>query len=121
MSIAGVTTAIFAPAAEWFYVVFALFGGSIAGSILSGSMIALEFSTPERRPTYIGLNSTANGITSGIAPIIGGFLAGLLGFKSMFTITAAFGVIGFILLHWWVQEPRKAAAFDRLKSAELTE
>ena len=102
----AVGLACLAPVPEWFYGIFALYGANIAGSILSGIMIVFEFSAPEIRPTYIGLNSTVIGIIAGIAPLIGGLLASTVGYQVLFAGTSVVGLMGFAMLHWWVKDPR---------------
>lgn len=96
-----------APAPVWFYVVFALIGASTAGFMLSGIMITFEFSAPDVRPTYIGLNNTVVGVAAGIAPLIGGWLAGAIGYHTLFAVAFVIGMVGLALLHWSVREPRQ--------------
>ena len=38
-----------------------------------------------------------------------GFLAGVAGYKAMFAVSAACGVVGWLLLRFSVREPRQAA------------
>jgi MFS family permease len=102
-----------APAPAWFHAVFALVGAATAGFMLSGIMITFEFTTPDMRPTYIGLSNTVNGVASAIAPLIGGWIAGAIGYQELFGLAAAFGLAGFSLLHWWVREPREARKAKR--------
>jgi len=104
---AAVGLALLAPDPAWFYLVFALTGGSIAGYILSGVSIAFEFSPAEVRPTYIGLNNTINGVASIAAPLAGALIAGALGYPWLFAVTVVIGVLGFALMRWWVREPRE--------------
>jgi len=106
----AVGLASLAPAPGYFHVVFALIGASAAGMYMSGTMIAFEFSTPDVRPTYIGLNNTVTGVASGLAPILGGCLAGLLGYRALFAIACAIGIAGLAMLRWTVQDPRRASA-----------
>ncbi len=102
-----------APVPAWFYLVFVFSGASYAGFYLSGTMIAFEFSSPAVRPTYIGLNNTVTGIVAAIAPVIGGWLAGMVGYRALFAMAFAFGLVGFGLLHWTVREPRRARTEDQ--------
>jgi MFS family permease len=97
-----------APAPAWFYVVFALNGAAFAGLMLSGIVIAFEFGPPDVRPTYIGLNNTVYGVVASVAPILGGWLAGAVGYRPLFAIAFAVGLAGFALLRWSVHEPRYA-------------
>jgi MFS family permease len=106
----AVGLASLAPAPAWFYAVFALIGASTAGFMLSGMMIAFEFSSPDMRPTYIGLNNTVGGVAAAIAPLIGGWLAGAMGYRVLFFVAFAIGLAGFAILRWWVREPRQSHA-----------
>jgi len=99
--------AYLAPESFWFYIVFALVGVSNAGFMLSGIMIVFEFTTPERRPTYIGLNNTVIGVFSAVMPMIGGWLAKDYDYPTMFAIALIFGIIALVLLRFWVREPRQ--------------
>ena len=104
----AVGLASLAPAPIWFHIVFALVGASTAGFFLSGMMIAFEFSTPDVRPTYIGLNNTVSGVAAGVAPLIGGWLAGAIGYRVLFVVAFVVELTGLALLRWSVQEPRQA-------------
>lgn len=95
-----------APAAIWFFPIFFLRGAALAASTISGTSIVMEFSRPEDRPTYIGLANSIPGFAGSIAPLIGGWLAGLSGYPLTFIISAAAGLGSFIVLHWMVREPR---------------
>jgi MFS family permease len=106
-----------APAPAWFYVVFALTGASFAGFMLSGIMIVFEFSTPDVRPTYIGLNNTVSGVAAGLAPLLGGWLAGAVGYRGLFAVAFAIGLAGFALLRWAVREPRRAGLVASVEEA----
>jgi MFS family permease len=110
----AVGLASLAPAPAWFHAVFALSGASTAGFILSGIMIVFEFSPPDVRPTYIGLNNTVRGVAAGVAPIVGGWLAGTMGYRMLFAVAFAIGLAGFALLRWSVREPRQASATLRV-------
>lgn len=104
----AVGLAALAPAPAWFYAVFALAGAQTAGYLLSGLMIALEFCPEPQRPTYIGLNNTIRGVAYGMAPLLGGWIAGTAGYPPLFGAAAVVSIVALGLLHWWVHEPRKA-------------
>jgi MFS family permease len=103
----AVGLASLAPTPAWFHAAFALLGASAAGSFLSGTMIAFEFSAPDVRPTYIGLNNTVTGIASGLAPLLGAWLASAAGYRPLFAAAFVVGLAGLALLHWSVREPRR--------------
>ena len=94
-----------APAPEWYYAVFFLFGLYLGAIIVSGILVVLEFSAPERRPTYVGLANTSVGVVGALAPLLGAAIAGL-SYPLLFAASAAASLMGFILMRWWVREPR---------------
>lgn len=107
LGVLSVGVASLAPSSVWFLLVFAFAGASNAGVILSGIMIVFEFSAPEIRPTYIGLNNTLVGIAAAATPLIGAWLASTMGYQAFFVVTVAIGLVGYFLLRWTVREPRK--------------
>jgi MFS family permease len=96
---------ILAPIPEWFYLVFVLRGASAAGFMLA-ILFVFEFTTPEQRPTYIGLSNTISGISSGIAPILGGWLAAVSGYHWLFLAAIIASIVGYALMQWFVKDPR---------------
>ena len=107
--VVAVAVALLARGPAWYYAVFALTGASFAGSYQSGVMIGMEFSSPEERPTFIGLNSTVAGVAAGVAPMLGGWLAAAFGYQALFIVTIGVAIGGLASLHWLVQEPRQHA------------
>jgi MFS family permease len=99
--------AIFAPSPWWFFPIFFLRGAVNAGTFISGISIVYEFSDAENRPTYIGLANTIPGVAGSLAPLIGGWLAGVMGYRSMFILSAIIGAVSWVLLRFSVREPRK--------------
>jgi MFS family permease len=102
----AVALALIAPDPGWFYLVFILVGGSVAGYILAGISITFEFSQPQDRPTYIGLNNTINGVAYVIAPLLGALIAEYVGYRWLFGVALVIGLFGFAMMHFWVREPR---------------
>jgi MFS family permease len=95
------------PSPDAYYVVFVLLGYSMGANIVSGILITLEFSTPDRRPTYIGIGNTAVGIASAIAPLVGGWIA-MLGYGPLFAVGAAITGLALLMLRYAVSDPRAA-------------
>ncbi len=104
--------AIVAPGPLWFYPIFFLRGAVNAGTFISGISIVYEFTSAENRPTYIGLANTLPGVTSALAPLIGGWLAGAAGYQPMFVLALAIGSGCWALLRFTVREPRQAGALN---------
>lgn len=98
--------AILAPSPFWFYFGFVAAGASSAAELVAGLMILLEFCGPDDRPTYVGLGNTTTGIFTGAAPLLGGLFATVFGYRPVFLISLCLTLAAWILLHWWVREPR---------------
>ena len=81
-------------------------GIGIESGACAGIAIAFEFSPPDVRPTYIGLNNTINGIAAIVAPIVGAVLASVAGYRALFVVAIVVSSIGIVMMRWWVQEPR---------------
>jgi MFS family permease len=99
------TLAWLAPSPEWFQVVFFLLGINLSAVLVSGILVVLEFSEPQRRPTYVGMANTAVGLVSVVAPLLGAWLAGI-GYSWLFAASAATSLVALVAMRWWVQEPR---------------
>jgi MFS family permease len=101
----GYALALLAPGDSWYYAVFLFLGIAIGIQIVSGILITMEFSAPEQRPTYVGVANTVVGVGSSIAPLLGGLLA-TVSYSGLFAVGVVINVIGLILMHWYVREPR---------------
>ncbi len=95
-----------APAPGWYFGVFALLGIHGGAIVVSGILMVMEFSAPEKRPTYVGLTNTVVGLFSATAPLLGAGLASI-GYRWLFAASALVGMVAFGLMRWWVQEPRR--------------
>ena len=109
VQVIGFATAWLTPAAAGMYAVFACLGFAVGVNIVSGILIALEFSEPARRPTYAGIANTTVGITGGCAPLIGGWIAGY-SYSWLFATSVMLGVIAIALLAFTVTDPRHKVA-----------
>jgi MFS family permease len=107
LSALSLLLAIAAPFPGWFFPIFFLRGAVSAGTFISAISIVYEFTSPENRPTYIGLANTIPGVAGAIAPLIGGWLASVAGYQVMFVLSALVGAAGWTLLHFAVREPRR--------------
>ena len=102
----GFTLAWLAPDPTWYYAVFFLLGMLSGAILVSGILIVMEFSGPERRPTYVGIANTGVGMVGVVAPLLGTVLA-RAGYGLLFAASAACYLATLILFHWWVREPRR--------------
>ncbi|OGN94827.1 MAG: hypothetical protein A2Z71_04660 [Chloroflexi bacterium RBG_13_50_21] len=107
LSVLSLGLAIIAPSPLWFFPIFFLRGAVTAGTIISGISIVYEFTDAESRATYIGLANTVPGVAGAIAPLIGGWLVGVISYQAMFILSAIIGTISWMLLRFAVREPRK--------------
>ena len=87
-------------------IAFVLLGTALAAERISHLNIVLEFALPEDQPTYIGLTNTLLAPVVFLAPIIGGWAAGI-SYQTLFALMMVCGLIGGLLLLIWVKEPRK--------------
>lgn len=87
-------------------VTFVFLGSFLAADQTSALNIILESCAPDERPTYVGLTNTVLAPILIGAPILGGWMAGALGFRAMFIAALAFGVVSLVLMVFWVKEPR---------------
>lgn len=107
ISILSLVLAFLAPSPFWFYIILFLRGATSAGTFISGISIVYEFTDADNRPTYIGLANTIPGIAGGIAPLFGGWLAGVTSYKAMFITAAVIAMVSIVLLAFTVRDPRK--------------
>jgi MFS family permease len=92
-------------------VTFALAGCSNAAVQVSTMYIAMEFAPPAQRPTYIALGSTIVAPTTIVAPLLGGWLAGTVGYPTLFLVALAPTLAGLAYLRLAVHEPRRQATW----------
>ena len=95
----------------WMFVVFVLLGVNLGAVLVSGILVTLEFSEPQRRPTYVGLANTAVGLVSIVAPLLGAVLAGI-DYGWVFGLSVLVNLAALIAMRWWVREPRWAPAMQ---------
>lgn len=93
----------------WIYAVFFLLGVNSGAVLVSGILVALEFSEPQRRPTYAGMANTVTGVASTVAPLLGAWLAGI-DYGWLFAVSSAVNLAALAAMRWWVREPRWTAA-----------
>ncbi len=94
-----------APTPNWYFVVFVLLGLGTGAAVVCGTMIVLEFSPADLRPTYTGMVNTALGMMGMVSPLIGAWLA-TRSYDALFAVSALFCLAGMAGLHAWVREPR---------------
>lgn len=95
-----------APSLNWFYLVFILAGVANVAIWTIGMAMTVEFGTETDRPVYIGLSNTLVAPVTILAPILGGWIADSMGFKTTFAISVFAGLLTAFVLWWFVKEPR---------------
>ncbi len=91
----------------WLYLVFSLMQLGMNGTNISRMAITMEFSSPDKVPTYTGLSGTFFGPALLLAPIAAGWIIDSTGYTSLFYVILLFQLAGFIVLTFFVKEPRK--------------
>ncbi|MGD2079130.1 MAG: MFS transporter [Chloroflexota bacterium] len=104
-----------APDPQYYFLAFFLLGVTEGAIIVSGILVVMEFSPPEKRPTYAGLTNTTVGVISMAGPLIGAWLA-IAGYDWLFAASAIISLLALVALHWWVKEPRFAGLADQVAS-----
>jgi MFS family permease len=105
--ILGPVLAWFAPSLGWYFGVIILAGIANAIFFTLGLAFLLEYGTDSERPMYFGLANTFTAPVSIIAPLLGGWLADSAGFQDTFLIAAVAGSLTFLVLHFFVVDPRQ--------------
>jgi MFS family permease len=90
----------------WIFVAFFGLGSAQSGQMMSSSTMVLEFGTREDMAMRLAFTQTAQGLTSALGPLLGGLIAGVMGYNVLFGISIGFLMMGLMILIFLVQEPR---------------
>jgi MFS family permease len=104
--ILGIFILLFVESVLGLYLVFGIISFAYSGEYIADQNIAMEFGGEVDRPTYIGMSKTLTGPFLLISPILGGGLVKLLGYPNMFLISLIFACIAFVIVRFFVVEPR---------------
>ncbi len=104
--IIGLFALIFIESVWALYIVFGLISFAHAGEYIADQNIAMEFGGEADRPTYIGMSKTLTGPFFLVGPIIGGGIVNLWGYQSMFLTALIISMIAFVIIKFFVAEPR---------------
>jgi MFS family permease len=83
-------------------------GAAQAGYMMAAQTMILEFGSRDELPMRIAISATAESITATLGPLVGGGLADLLGYDTVFGISLGFLAAGLLILLSLVKEPRTA-------------
>lgn len=110
-AVAANALALASPTLGVFTAVFALAGVQAAAVNVSWLNVLLEFAPAVGdRPTYVGLGNTSVAPAAFAAPILAGVMADRIGFRPVFVLAAACGLLALALLRARVRDPRHLGA-----------
>lgn len=91
-----------------YFIVFVLFGLSVAVDINTYQSFIGEFGNSKNRIFYTTMGSSIAGIFSGLLPVAAGILlsTGVISFKALFIFCAGISCLGFIFIQLFVKDPR---------------
>jgi MFS family permease len=115
---AGALMILLAPSVIWLYGVFMLVNASMAGRSIADLSITLEFSDPDDVPTISALANTISAAPILLAPVLGGWLIDMAGYRPLFIVALALLAAGYATMRWAVREPRHEAVYTRPEASE---
>lgn len=89
-----------------FYAVFALLGGGTGVAFTTTLNMVVEFADEASRVTYIGLHGTLIAPATMLAPLMGGWLAQVAGFDTLFIVATVCCILAVLMLTFFVRDPR---------------
>ncbi len=99
--------ALVTPWAWGFYLVYFAVGLAFTGFMVAGLSLPLEFGHGGERTATISVTNTFNGVFFGIAPLLGGFIAQWVGYRTLFLLSTLFALAGYVVLQFRMGDPRK--------------
>jgi MFS family permease len=94
---------------QWVFAAFALLGASLAGYMMAAQTMILEFGSRDDLPMRIAVSATAESITATAGPLVGGVVAEIFGYTTVFGASLGFLAAALIILLLAVQDPRQRA------------
>lgn len=101
----GAGLALAAPAAGWLFLAYFLTGVANVAAFTLPLALNLRFGGPAERTVYIGLSSSLTAPSIVLAPIVGGWLAGVAGYGATFAQAGLGGIAAAAVLELKVVEP----------------
>lgn len=102
----GLLLLLLAPEAWWLYGVFAVINTGNAAVGVASIAMTMEFCAEDEVPTYTAMINTIVAVPILLAPMLGGWLVDLLGFRTTFAIALLFCLAGWVSMRWLVRDPR---------------
>jgi MFS family permease len=81
-------------------------GAAQSGFLMSSQTMVLEFGAREEIAMRLALVATAQGATSAAGPLVGGLIAKLFGYPTLFGVSIGFLIAALAILLTLVREPR---------------
>jgi MFS family permease len=106
---ASALIAMWAPAPNWFFLVFILAGIANVAFWTIGLAMVFLFGGPTEKPAYIGLANTLVAPATIIAPLFAGFLVDIRGYPTAFLVSAVGAIISAFTLAFFVKDPQHTA------------
>ena len=88
--------------------IFMFLGLGMSGFQMGSANIVLEFGTVRDRARRLAVANIAATLVRGFAPLMGGILSDMIGYKPVFSIGLVFMILSLFLLFQRVEEPRYA-------------
>lgn len=88
--------------------VFTGLGAGLGGFQMSAQNLVLEFGRREDLPMRIAVANSASELVGAIGPVLGGLLAGAVGYPAVFWTAIAFKAAAVVIVGWRVPDPRHA-------------
>ena len=102
------TLALLSPTPSLYYLVYFFLGLAYTGFTVAGLSLPLEFGREGDRTAFVGLTNTVSGLFFGIAPLLGGIIAGIAGYHVLFALSVIFAFLGFVFTRRCLADPRYA-------------
>lgn len=104
--VASTVLLIFAQSEAAFVIAFAGLGAGSSAYMISSQTIVLEFGLRDDVAMRVAISSMVEGAITAVGPLIGGLLAGAVGYSWVFWLTVAFECAALAIVWLFVREPR---------------
>jgi len=105
--IVAILLLIFGNKVFYIYIVFILVGLVNSTGMVGDFAITLDLVSNKRKELYMGVLNLLISPFSFLAPLLGGKIADLLGYKALFYFSAVIGIFSLMFLIRFVKDPRK--------------
>ncbi len=111
-----------ASSVQWFYAIFLLEAVAIVAIWTIPLALSVSFAQhADERPLYVGMANTLPAPATILAPVIGGWLADVAGFRVMFVLSAVFALSMAAALWFVMKDPSKQELLPPVAVAQVNE